>query len=154
MNVILEGCDGTGKTSIARFLCEQCGFLYWHESYPRTLQEYVQMLSSGSNIVFDRFCYGQFIYDKVENRKMTEKELAYLQKEVFPRTATIVLYIDLASEKIADRLESRKESINGSTSRESLIREIKNIRGSYMSLFRRTQTNYIKIDGEALCYPI
>lgn len=152
MNIILEGCDGTGKTSIARYFCEQCRFLYWHESCPRTYDEYVQMLSSGQNIVFDRFCYGQFIYNDPSERKLTEADLIKLQQDIFPKTHTVVLYVDLGSDKIADRLESRKESVKGSYDRESLIKAIKNIRGGYTSLFRRTKASYIKIDGEALCY--
>ena len=68
MNIVIEGCDGTGKSTIAKHLCEKLGLKYWHESQQRTFDEYKQMLEYSNRwvtggFVFDRFCFGQFVYN-------------------------------------------------------------------------------------------
>lgn len=147
MNIILEGCDGTGKTTLANYLCQELGCYYWHESVPRTKEEYTQMLSSGNDIVFDRFCYGQFVYNQEAERKLSLQDLVELQATVFQDTKTIVLYVDADSETIAKRMESRNEYPAGVTSHEKLVRWVKNIRGTYRSLFQRAGTKFINING-------
>lgn len=144
MNIILEGCDGTGKSSIAKHICQMTGMHYWHESQPKTLEEYKMMLSSGG-VVFDRFCFGQFVYNTPEQRKMSWEELLELIKS-FKETNTIVIYVDAHTDKIVGRLIARgegKEDI-----KEEMSRYIKNIRGTYRSILRESCTPYIEINGE------
>ena len=138
MNIVIEGCDGTGKSTLAQFLASKLGLRYWHESSPRNYEQYKQMLEYGG-VVYDRFCYGQFVYNKPEERLLTLDELKKLQTEVFPATSTIVLYVDLNSEEILKRIQQRGESLS--------IKEIKNIRGTYRELFRNAKTEYINLDG-------
>lgn len=144
MNIILEGCDGTGKSSIAKHICQMTGMYYWHESQPKTLAEYQQMLSSGG-VVFDRFCFGQFVYNTEEYRKMTMEELKSLVKS-FKDTNTIVLYVDAHTEAIISRLIARGEG--DETIKDEMEKYIKNIRGTYRSILRQAEVPYIEINGE------
>jgi thymidylate kinase len=128
MNIIIEGCDGTGKSSIAFHLCQMLGMYYWHESQPKTFEEYVQMLESGG-VVFDRFCFGQFVYNTPEQRKMPFGALIQLVQEVFPRTNTVLLYVDAHTNTIIERLIARGEG--SEDIKEEMTKYIKNIRGSY-----------------------
>lgn len=145
MNIIIEGCDGTGKSTIAKHLCERFGLQYWHESHPRTFDEYKQMLEYG-NFIFDRFCFGQFVYNPPEQQKLSLEELKILLRDIFPKTNTILLYVDASTDTIVSRLIKRGEG------EEKLIPEmvkyIKNIRGSYRSIFRKSDAAYIEINGE------
>lgn len=145
MNIIIEGCDGTGKSTIAKHLCERLGLQYWHESQPRTFDEYRQMLEYGG-FVFDRFCFGQFVYNSPEQQKMSFEELKTLLRDVFPKTGTILLYVDAHTDTIIKRLIERGEG------NEKIIPEmtkyIKNIRGTYRSVLRQAGVPYIEINGE------
>lgn len=145
MNIVIEGCDGTGKSTIAKHLCERFGLQYWHESQPRTFDEYKQMLEYGG-FVFDRFCFGQFVYNSPEQQKMSFEELKTLLKDVFPKTSTILLYVDAHTDAIIQRLIARGEG------NEKIIPEmtkyIKNIRGTYRSVLHRSEAPYIEINGE------
>lgn len=145
MNIVIEGCDGTGKSTIAKHLCEILGLQYWHESQPRTFDEYKQMLEYGG-FVFDRFCFGQFVYNTPEQQKMSFEELQTLLKDIFPTTGTILLYVDAHTDTIISRLLKRGEG------NENIIPEmtkyIKNIRGSYRSVLNRAGAPYIEINGE------
>lgn len=145
MNIVIEGCDGTGKTTIAKFLAETFGLYYWHESAPRSFSEYCTMLNSGG-VVFDRFCLGQFVYNKAEERKLGEEELKCLLNTVFKDTNTIMIYVDCATEIIINRLIERGEATDND--RAALTKWVKNIRGTYKSLLNRNADNYITIRGD------
>lgn len=103
------------------------------------------MLKYGG-FVFDRFCFGQFVYNTREERKMTLEELQFLLKEVFPETNTILLYVDAHTDTIIKRLIERGEG------NEKIIPEmtkyIKNIRGTYRSVLRQAGATYVEINGE------
>lgn len=144
MNIVIEGCDGTGKTFLAKFLCKKLGMYYWHESAPRSLEEYKQMLAPGG-IVFDRFCFGQFVYNTEEQRKLTIDQLCELCETVFPQTHTLVIYVDASTELIIDRLIARGEGTPADKA--EMEKWIKNIRGTYRQLLREAGAEYIIIDG-------
>lgn len=145
MNIIIEGCDGTGKSTIAKHISDRLEMFYWHESQPRTFDQYCQMLRSG-NFVYDRFCFGQFVYNPPEERKMSFEELQNLVTEVFPETDTILLYVDAKTDTIIDRLIARGEG--NESIREEMSRYLKNIRGTYRSVLRNSGAAYIEINGE------
>lgn len=148
MNIVIEGCDGTGKSTIAKHLAERFNFYYWHESQPRTFDEYCQMLGGAGTrgIVFDRFCFGQFVYNDPEERKLTPKELKKLVTEVFAQTGTILLYVDAKTDAIINRLIQRGEGDPKQTT--EMENWIKNIRGTYKQVLRDAGAAYIEINGE------
>lgn len=145
MNIIIEGCDGTGKSTIAKHISERLEMFYWHESQPRTFDQYCHMLRAG-NFVYDRFCFGQFVYNAPEERKMSFEELQELVTEVFPETDTILLYVDAKTGTIIDRLIARGEG--SEDIKEEMSKYIKNIRGTYRSVLRNSGAAYIEINGE------
>lgn len=149
MNIVIEGCDGTGKSTLAEYLCKRLNLYYWHESAPRTLEEYKQMLIPGG-VVFDRFCFGQFVYNTPDERKLSEEELKELI-QFFKETQTLLLYVDAHTEVIVSRLIERGEGSKDQMC--DMDKWVKNIRGTYESLLRRSGADYIKLDGEKnLCF--
>lgn len=153
MNIVIEGCDGTGKSTLAKFLAERFGLYYWHESAPRSFDEYCQMLKSGG-VVFDRFCFGQFVYNEPQDRKMNEQALGALVRDIFPKTNTLLIYVDCSTDEIIKRLIARGEG--SSSVRTDMERWIKNIRGTYRSVLKKSGAEYIEIDGGKGCniFPI
>jgi energy-coupling factor transporter ATP-binding protein EcfA2 len=71
MIVILEGPDGSGKTTLAKTLQERYGLLYRHEGPPpedvAPLTYYCDILEEHrhDNIVFDRFALGERVYGPI-----------------------------------------------------------------------------------------
>lgn len=153
MNIVIEGCDGTGKSTLAKFLAERLGMHYWHESAPRSFSEYETMLRSG-NVVFDRFCFGQFVYNEVQDRAMNLEGLKALVRDIFPATNTLLIYVDCSTDEIIKRLIARGEG--SSSVRVDMEKWIKNIRGTYKSVLRESGAEYIEIDGGKGCniFPI
>lgn len=148
MNIVIEGCDGTGKSTLAKFLAERFGLYYWHESAPRSFDEYCQMLKAGG-VVFDRFCFGQFVYNEIPDRKMNDQALRTLVRDVFPETNTLLIYVDCSTEEIIKRLIARGEG--SAAVRPDMEKWIKNIRGTYRAVLRESGAEYIEIDGGKGC---
>lgn len=71
MRIILEGCDGTGKTTLAKFLSEKTGMKIVKLSQPKTddpFQEHLELFDPespkyvGDNIILDRCWISECIY--------------------------------------------------------------------------------------------
>ena len=70
MKIILEGCDGTGKTTLAKKLAEKYGLDICHCTNidPKDYDFYRQT-SRKENVVWDRHTIGELIYPEIFGRK-------------------------------------------------------------------------------------
>ena len=70
MKIILEGCEGTGKTTLAKKLIERYGLDYVHitNKDPNDYMFYKQTLRK-EDVIYDRHFIGEMIYPKVFSRK-------------------------------------------------------------------------------------
>lgn len=70
MKIIIEGADGTGKTTLAKILAERYGLDICHctQDDPGDYEFYRQTLRK-ENVIWDRHTLGELIYPKVFDRK-------------------------------------------------------------------------------------
>lgn len=67
--IIIEGCDGTGKSTLARALAKLLGWRYHHEGKPtQPAFEYYMNLANTleGNVVMDRAHLGELVYPRVK----------------------------------------------------------------------------------------
>lgn len=110
MKIILEGCDGTGKTTLAKLLAEKYNLDICHctADDPGDFDFY-KNTARKENVVWDRHTIGELIYSRLFNRKCrigTEDAriaIAYAREN---GGKAFVLTAD--DEEIIKRLESRK----------------------------------------------
>lgn len=83
MRIILEGCDGTGKSTLARLLADKYKLDLCHctQSDPGDFEFYKQTARK-DNVVWDRHTIGELIYPDVFGRK----------QKLSPEDARIVIY--------------------------------------------------------------
>jgi thymidylate kinase len=69
MIYIVEGCDGTGKTTLAATLSRRHNMPIIHFDRPRTVEEfddmfdmYIDFLQSNDNVILDRCWYSERVY--------------------------------------------------------------------------------------------
>ena len=69
MKIILEGADGTGKTTLAKLLADKYGLDICHctQSDPADYEFYKQTARK-DNVVWDRHTIGELVYPKVFDR--------------------------------------------------------------------------------------
>jgi len=72
MLILLEGPDGSGKTTLAKQLAKQTGYKQVCFSYPKSEQEKAEMLSmyekvikSAGNVIIDRCWYSEMVYGPI-----------------------------------------------------------------------------------------
>lgn len=72
MIFIIEGPDGSGKSTLAETLAKQTGYPVVHMSNPKTeeekanmLNEYLGIIESGRNVIFDRCWYSEMVYGPI-----------------------------------------------------------------------------------------
>lgn len=82
MRIILEGCDGTGKTTLAKMLADRYSLDICHctSKDPADFDFYKQTARK-ENVIWDRHTIGELIYPKIFDRKM----------QISPEDARIVL---------------------------------------------------------------
>ena len=119
MLVVLEGCDGTGKTTLATRLAKVLNgeIIHCNTKTPNDYSffEALILASKDKNIIADRFCYGQFVYQEEADRKLTKEQLYELEVLMLRENAKVI-WVDAKLETIEERLDSREEKlINGLT---------------------------------------
>lgn len=111
MIVVIEGCDGTGKTTLANRFVEKMGARFYHctADTPNDFEYFKEFIeeSKHTHVVVDRFFYGQFVYQKPEERKLTKEELHRLELEVSENG--IIIHATARCKDIKKRLNTRKE---------------------------------------------
>lgn len=112
MLIILEGPDGVGKTTIAKRLARILNGKIVHctKDTPNDMSYFRSILYASEEqfIIADRFCYGQFVYQSEEERKLTQEDLYRLEAEMLSYGAKVV-YVKASPKTIASRLNKRGE---------------------------------------------
>ena len=109
--IIIEGCDGTGKTTLCKQLAQKYDFDIVHitSKDPNDFDFYKQTMRK-SNVVYDRHFLGEMIYPKVYNRKgnLNLYDVEWFKHYAFEtKTCVIVLTTDI--NEIKRRLNERGE---------------------------------------------
>ena len=120
----LEGCDGTGKTTLATFLSKllDAEIVHCSTHTPNTYGFFVDLIESAKdrNIIADRWCYGQFVYQEEQDRpikqgmslisypKASHERLADLEVRMLQNQVKVIL-VDAPTDVIKQRLEARQE---------------------------------------------
>ena len=72
MLIVLEGVDGVGKSTIARKLARilNARIIHCTKDTPNDYRYFHRILDAATseNVIDDRFCYGQFVYQAPEAR--------------------------------------------------------------------------------------
>lgn len=148
MLIVLEGCDGSGKTTLAKKLAEvmNAEVIHCTQFTPNNYIFFHNIIEASKtrNIIADRFCYGQFVYQEeqdrplsislegthtvvigndvyeVPNRQAAVTMLNLLETEMLEAGATVI-HVVADPEDIRERLDAREETIMGGTPVEDII---------------------------------
>jgi len=120
--IVIEGADGSGKTTIAKQLAKQYNAIYTAEPTDAsidTLEGYIEdrkkhdiqikgWLKEGKNVVCDRYKYSTLVYQQFEGHDVSE--LLELNRDSLIPDLTIVL--DYPVEVLMQRLEERGKPLS------------------------------------------
>lgn len=115
--IVLEGCDGTGKTTLARKLAQIMDAQIIHCTAETMnnfefFQSIIEM-SRYRNIIADRWCYGQFVYqtekERIQRGWLTDEELAKLELSMLENNVKVI-HVVAPPDEVAERLALRSET--------------------------------------------
>ena len=136
MLIVLEGCDGSGKTTIAnnlKAIMPNAEIIHCTTETPNDFEffKHIILASHKRDIIADRFCYGQFVYQSPEERKLTPEELLGLEIGMIEAGAKVI-HVTAPTTTIAKRLSWRSEDT---------MHPVSEITSRYCRLF---ETTFIK----------
>lgn len=127
MLIVLEGCDGSGKSTLARNLAKvlDAEIIHCTSTTPNDEKFFEGIIEASKtrNIIADRFCYGQFVYQKEKDRPLGSFQNLYRLEIKMLKVGARVVYVEAPIEEIEKRLKDRGEKvINGLTVAEVMTR--------------------------------
>lgn len=113
MLFVIEGCDGTGKSSIAKLIQAvmlDAEIIHCTAETPNDFKFFSKLIDIGKyrNIILDRGMYGQFVYQSPEDRKLSHKQLRSLEMRMLSTGAKVV-HVTAMQQTVEDRLNNRSE---------------------------------------------
>lgn len=117
MLIVLEGCDGVGKTTVANELAKKleggAEIIHCTRETPNTYEYFQNLIYRGQkeNIILDRAMYGQFVYQEHNERNLTMEQLHKLE-QYMEVTKARVFYVVADRKTILDRLAARQEKLS------------------------------------------
>lgn len=132
MLIVLEGCDGSGKSTLAELLKylahdpEEVEVIHATRETPNTREWFEKIMDDAKhrNIVMDRAFWGQFVYQKPEERHMGFSDLSALENRLQAEGGKLI-YVYSPERVISRRLRKRGEIT--SLPIRSLLRKYKNM---------------------------
>lgn len=117
MLIIIEGPDGSGKTTLAEKISKQTKYSIIHRSQPKTeeekklmMGEYIQTIRSGKNMIFDRCWYSEMAYGPVmrDSSVISYPEM-YELEELLAKTGALIIYATGPKAALWQRCQKRGE---------------------------------------------
>ena len=109
MKIILEGCDGTGKTTLAKLLADKYKLDVCHcTQYDPKDFEFYKQTARKDNVVWDRHTIGELVYPFVFDRRPKISPQDVLLILAYAREAGVKIFILTTEiEEIKRRVKSR-----------------------------------------------
>lgn len=146
MLIVLEGCDGSGKSTLASSLAKilDAEVVHCTQFTPNTYKFFNDIVNASQhrNIIADRFCYGQFVYQEEDQRPLKDftgnslETLHRLEMRML-ETGAKVIHVTAPDETIKDRLALRGEVVINRLS-------VEDVQARYRGTFRNSMLNIIE----------
>ena len=116
MLIVLEGCDGSGKSTLVDLLKnlahdpEEVEVIHATRETPNDLEWFMSIMNRAKNhnIIMDRAFWGQFVYQKPNERKLGFNDLSELERQLADNGGKLI-YVYSPERVIARRLRNRNE---------------------------------------------
>lgn len=117
MIIIIEGPDGSGKTSLAEKISKQTRYPIIHRTQPKSeeekklmMGEYLQLIRSNKNCILDRCWYSEMAYGPVmRDASVLSYPQMYELEELLAKTGAILIYATGPKAALWQRCQRRGE---------------------------------------------
>lgn len=117
MLIVLEGCDGSGKSTLVDLLRsvayrpEEVEVIHATRETPNDMGWFMKIMNQAKDhtIIMDRAFWGQFVYQKPEERKLNFSDLSELERQLYENGGKLI-YVYSPERIINRRLRKRNET--------------------------------------------
>lgn len=117
MIIIIEGPDGSGKTTLANQLSKQSSYPIIHRVQPKTehdkkvmLEEYLEVIRTRRNMIFDRSWYSEMVYGPVmRDSSVISHHQMYAIESRLAKIGAMIIYCTNSPEMLWSKCQSRGE---------------------------------------------
>lgn len=115
--IVLEGVDGVGKTTLANVLAKlyNADIVHATRETPNTWEWFKGLFESSQvtkkSLILDRAFWGQFVYQKPDERNLSFEELHHLEAYLESLHGKLI-YVTANKEDIEARLAARSEQLS------------------------------------------
>lgn len=152
-NIYIEGPNGIGKTTFAKYLCETYGFKYKHHTLPKIFSKTFMKFDYWfkerfyKNTVFDRCWYSEYVCGQVYRGKtcLQLKDLVQLTR-MTEKKSRIMMFMPSYEivDKIIDVIETRSKKENHPYN--PIKKEYHDILTFYTIAINYTDTPFVVVD--------
>jgi thymidylate kinase len=128
MKIILEGCDGTGKTTLGKKLAEKYGLDYVHinRDDPTSFDFYYETMRK-TNVIWDRHFIGEMIYPGIFNREPSLRMSQFEELLLQSKKRNVIVLILVAETSVLQKNNQRDEY-------EEVVNNLRLINGQFIAL--------------------
>ena len=127
MIYIIEGPDGSGKTTLANTISKQTGYPIIHRTQPKSqeekdamMAEYLHIIKTGRNVIFDRCWYSEMVYGRVmRDKSYIDYPQMYALEKALTKHGALLIYCTGDKNILWQRATSRGEDYI--TSKETFV---------------------------------
>lgn len=152
MKILLEGPDGTGKSTLANTLKERFGYEYIHLSKDDFdkgcdtdfFEKFYELIKCEDNIIVDRAIFSNIIYGEVFNNGCISKTLADL---IFSEFDWAIICLPHNKEKYLENFNMLKNE------REEMFSNMTEVYDRFLELYLALQHKYNVVRYDMFCDP-
>ena len=128
MMIVLEGCDGSGKSTLSNLLAQlyNAEVIHATRETPNDMEWFSSLMDEAQNrnIIMDRAFWGQFVYQKPFERHLTYADLRTLEKRLEAEDGKLI-YV-YSPERIINRRLNKRSEVTSAPVR-YILRKYKNL---------------------------
>lgn len=134
--IVIEGCDGTGKTTLANLFAAVLDgeIVHCTSQTPNNYRYFddILRLSRFKNIIADRWMYGQFVYQQPFERKLSNIERQVLEQTMNDMGVPVIL-VEADEKAVQERLDKRAEKVAFGLNVHEVMERFRQVRSESMT---------------------
>lgn len=142
--IILEGVDGSGKSTLVDLIANQLGFKSKHfgpvKNKEEGIREYVNFITeTNQSYVLDRFMGGEFTYSRIYRGYDSYDELEMLEQMLKEKFNVVLVLVKAPLGIIQERLDTRGEDF-------LQMDHVKDVMDGFVEYYEKSSLNKVVVD--------
>lgn len=151
MKIFVEGIDGSGKTTLINkivnmFPYENFKIVHCTRETPNNYKFFSKLIRSEESIIFDRFCWGQKVYqtesERIANGWCSDEDIQLIENYISSHREMICVYIDTPLETCY------KNCLKDKDDNHYTFQYISDLKDKYYRVLKESSVHWLILDND------